>query len=71
MNHLTFLRAMYKGSNFSTSSSTLVISGVFLAVSDLRCCTGFTLVVESRGYSLVAVQGLLTVVASPAVEHGL
>ena len=30
MNHLTFLRAMYKGSNFSTSSSTLASFSFFL-----------------------------------------
>ena len=31
----------------------------------------FSLVAVSRGYSLVAVHGLFTVVASPAVEQGL
>jgi len=31
----------------------------------------FPLVAASRGYSLVAVHGLLTVVASLLVEHGL
>ena len=36
----------------------------------LCCCAGFSLVVESRGYSLVVVRGLLTVVAS-LVEHRL
>ena len=36
----------------------------------LRCCVGFSLVSESRGYSLVVVRGLLTVVAS-LVEHRL
>ena len=30
----------------------------------LRCCVGFSLVVVSRGYSLVAVCGLLVAVAS-------
>ena len=32
---------------------------------------GFSLVEESRGYSVVAVLGLFTVVASLVVEHGL
>ena len=36
----------------------------------LHCCTGFPLVVESGGYSLV-VRGHLFVVASLAVEHRL
>ena len=36
-----------------------------------RFCMGFSLVAESRGYSLVAVRGLLIVVASLVVEHGL
>ena len=36
----------------------------------LRCCTVFSLYVESRGYSLVAVCGLLVVVAS-LVERGI
>ena len=34
-------------------------------------CTGLSLVGTSRGYSLVAVHGLLIVVASFVVEHGL
>ena len=37
----------------------------------LHCCTGFSLVVGSRGHSLVAVRGLLTVAASLVSEHGL
>ena len=37
----------------------------------LCCCAGFSLVVESRGYSLVVVRGLLIVVASLVVEHRL
>ena len=35
----------------------------------LRCCTGFSLVVTSRGYSLVAVYRFLTVVASLDMEQ--
>ena len=38
---------------------------VFVAVP------GFSLVAGSRGYSLVEGNGLLLVVASPVVEHGL
>ena len=43
---------------------------LFLAVLGLHCCSGFSLVVASRGYSLVAVLGLLIVVASLITEHG-
>ena len=32
---------------------------------------GFSLVAGSRGYSLAEAHGLLLVVASPVVEHGL
>ena len=37
----------------------------------LHCCTGFTLVAASRGYSLVAVCRLLIVVVSLVAEHRL
>lgn len=37
----------------------------------LHCCASFSLVVESRGYSLVAVRRLLTVGASLIGEHRL
>ena len=36
---------------------------LFLVVLDLCCCTGFSVVVESRGYFLAAVGGLLIMVA--------
>ena len=36
----------------------------------LDCCKSFFLVAESRGYSPVAVHGLLITVASLAAEHG-
>ena len=42
----------------------------FLAVPGLRCCVGFSLVVENGDNSLVVVRGLLIVVAS-LVEHRL
>ena len=44
---------------------------LFLAVLGLRCCSGFSPVVESGSYSLVVVCGLLTAVASLVMEHGL
>ena len=37
----------------------------------LHCCAGFSLVSESRGYSLVAVRELPVVTASPVAEHRL
>ena len=40
-----------------------------LAVLSLHCCVEFSLVVASRGYSLVAVNVLLIAVASFVVEH--
>jgi len=44
---------------------------LFMAVLGLCCCTGFSLAVASGGYSLVTVRGLLTVLASLVVRHGL
>ena len=44
---------------------------IYLAVLGLCCCPSFSLVVESGGYSLDMVCGLLTVVASLVVEHEL
>ena len=41
---------------------------LLLAVLGLHCFGGFSLVVASGGYSLVAVHGLLTVVASLVTE---
>ena len=43
---------------------------LFLAGLGSHCCAGFSLVVASRGYSLVVVRELLMVVAS-LVVHGL
>ena len=37
----------------------------------LHCCEGFSLAAVSRGYSVIAVQELLMVVAPLTVEHGL
>ena len=44
---------------------------LLLAVLGLCCCTDFSLVVASRGYSLVAVHGFLIVEASLDVEYRL
>ena len=49
----------------------LFIYYFFLAVLGLHCYAGFSLVIESRGYSRVAVSGLLSAVASLLVERGL
>ena len=43
---------------------------LFMLVLCLRC-TGFSLVVVNSGYSVVVVQGLLTVVALLVVEQGV
>ena len=42
---------------------------LFLTVLGLHCCLGLSPVAESRGYSLVAVGKLLTVVTSLVAEH--
>ena len=44
---------------------------LFLAVLGILCYMSFSLVVASRGYSLVAVKELLMAVASLVAEHGL
>ena len=56
-----------------TVSSFLLLYFLSLAVLGLRCCSGFSLVVVSRSYSLVAVQGLLISMASLVVlaQRGL
>ena len=43
----------------------------FLAALGLCCCTGFSPLAASRGYSLAVVRRLLTAVVSLVVEHGL
>lgn len=42
---------------------------LFTAVLDLHCCMGFSLVLASGIYSLVAVHGLLIEAAALAAEH--
>ena len=44
---------------------------LFLALLDLHCYMGFSLVVASRGHSPAEVRGLLVVVASLVAEYGL
>ena len=44
---------------------------LFLAVLGLRCCTWAFFSCSERGLLLVAVHGLLTVVASLVTEHRL
>ena len=44
---------------------------LFLAVLGLCCCVGFSLVVESGGYSPVGAPGLPIAAASLVVERGL
>ena len=43
---------------------------LFLTVLGLHWLLGFSLIVASRGYSLVPVHGLPTVVTSFVIEHG-
>ena len=49
----------------------LFINYLLLTVLGLRCDVGFSLIGASRGRSLVAVHGVLFVVASPVAEHEL
>ena len=44
---------------------------LFMAVLGLDCFEAFSLVVASRGYSLILVLGLLISVVSLIVQHGL
>ena len=44
---------------------------LFLAVLGLCCCTGFSLVASSGGYSLVSVHRLFILISVLVVEHGL
>ena len=44
---------------------------LFLAVLDLLCCSGFSLVAASGGDSLVVMRGLLIAVASLVAQHRL
>ena len=65
----------YRGHTFAyillTMQDIYFFNNFILAVLGLHCCVGFSLVVESRGYSLVAVCGLLIAMASLIEEHSL
>ena len=50
---------------------TPILCIYLLAVPSLGCYAGFSLVVPSGGYSLVAAHGLLIAVASLVAEHRL
>ena len=74
-----FLGAFYKGGltlavvcdlNFNLTFVSCYFYNLFVAVLGLRCCTGFSLVGGSGGYSLVEVHRLLIAVASLAVDTG-
>ena len=52
-----------------TSHLLKKFSNLFLAVLDLRCCEGFSLVVASRGYFLVVVCRFLIAGASLVAER--
>ena len=56
---------------FSIYLFIVLLICLFLAVLNLHCCLGFSLSAVSGGYSLVAVHGILIVVASLVAEHGL
>ena len=57
--------------DFTLKKKLNLLIYVFLAVLGLHCyMLRLSLVVASRGCSLVAVRGLLIVVASLVVEHG-
>ena len=49
----------------------LIFIPLFLSVLGSHCCSSFSLVETSQGYSLVVMQGLLTLVASLVAEHRL
>ena len=66
----------YPGTSFSFFLQAvffffLIFVYLFLAVLGLCCSVGFSLVVTSGGYSLVAGHGLLIAVVSLVAEHGL
>ena len=50
--------------------SNFLLIYIIVIVLGLCCCAGFSLVAAGRGYSVIAVGGLLIVVASVIAEHG-
>ena len=71
--HFAVPPVAHKGSSFITSTCAYLFRLwlVCLCWVFVPARAFFPLVVASRGYSLVAVSGLLFAVASVAVEHGL
>ena len=75
--HLILVALLYEVSLDSLFLSShflfyiIVFIYLFLAVLGLHCCLGFSSLVASRGYSLLAVLGLLILLASLLAEHGL
>ena len=57
-------------SSIGTLFFTILCIYLFLAMLGLHCCSGFSLVVASGGYPLVAVLRLLIAVAFLVAEHG-
>ena len=62
---ITYVNIFYKLKTYFKMLLFFNIYFLFLAVPSLCCC-----VRERRGYSLVAVYGLLSEVASLVAEHG-
>ena len=58
------IKISWAASSFLADGGNLSFIPLFLAVLGLCCCTGFSLVVESEGYSLAVVVRLLSAVAS-------
>ena len=58
------IKISWAASSFLEDGGNLSFISLFLAVLSLCCCTGFSLVVESEGYSLAVVVRLLVAVAS-------
>ena len=70
-NYLSYtLLDMYK-IEFVQFFNSFIYLFIFLAVLGVHCCTGFSPVVASEGYSLVAVSRLLIVLPSHIAELGL
>ena len=68
----TIITSIYCTLSNKTSCATLYLFHfLFLAVLGLQCCADFSLALADEGYSLVAACGVLIVVASLIVEHGL
>ena len=59
------------GEKLWKKSRTVRVFFVFLAVLGLRCCAQAFSSCSERGLLFVAVHGLLIVLASLVVEHGL